>query len=143
MQEMKQFLRSNALSTHNSVFLFSQMTSNICQRLLDKVWRSYAYDLDEVPEAEGIYAIGDKDGTVLYVGHSKHIQRRLRQHKSGQLDIDKFVKQQFAANGGTNLRIKWVEDHDHKCVEGAYLECIEQKLGYRPPFNKKGGNRCD
>ena len=120
------------------------MSSNICQRLLDKVWRSYVNDLDTVPEAEGIYAIGDEDGAVLYVGHSKQMRTRLRQHKSGQQAIDEFLKQQFAAvNSGSNLGIKWVEDPNHKCVEGEYLECIEEKLGYRPCFNKKGGNRCD
>ena len=120
------------------------MSSNICQRLLDKVWRSYVNDLDTVPEAEGTYAIGDEDGTVLYVGHSKQMRTRLRQHKSGQQAIDEFLKQQFAAvNSGSNLGIKWVEDPNHKCVEGEYLECIEEKLGYRPRFNKKGGNSCD
>ena len=92
-------------------------------------------------EAEG--HLGDEEETVLYVGHSMHMQTRLREHKSGKLAINKFLKQQFAtANGGRNLGIKWVEDHNHKCVEGEYLDCIEQKLGYRPPFNMKDGNRC-
>ena len=123
--------------------LLSQMTDNICKRLLKNKWSSYANDLDEVPEAGGIYAIGDKDGTVLYVGQSEHMRTRLRQHKSRQQEINELVQQQFAANGGTNLRIKWMEDPNHKCVEGEYLECIEKLLGSRPPFNKKGGNKCD
>ena len=118
------------------------MSSNICQRLLKKVWRSYPNDLDKVPETEGIYAIGDASGTVLYLGHSKQMRTRLRQHKYGTPYIDEFVNGEFARNGGIDLRIKWVEEGNHKCVEGEYLECIEKKLGYRPHFNKKGGNRC-
>ena len=123
-----------------SVFLSSQMTSNICQRLLNKVWRSYAHDLGDVPEAEGIYAIGNENGTVLYVGQSEHMRTRLRQHKYGRQDIDQFVRQEFAANSGINLRIKWVEDPNHKCVEGEYLVCIASKLGYWPRYNKQKGN---
>ena len=69
------------------------MTSNICQRLLDKVWRSYVDDLDKVPEAAGIYAIGDGSEIVLYVGQSQHMRTRLRQHKSGHQAIDQLVKQ--------------------------------------------------
>ena len=116
------------------------MTSKICQSLLGKVWRSYAYDLDKVPEAEGIYAIGDASEIVLYVGHSQHVRTRLRQHKSGQQAIDQFVKQEFTANGGRNLGIKWVEDPNHKCVEGEYLDCIASKLGYWPQYNIQKGN---
>ena len=119
------------------------MASNICQRLLNKEWRSYANDLDKVPEAEGIYAISETIVTVLYVGHSKQMRTRLRQHKYGTLDIDEFVKVEFARNRGIDLRIKWVEEENHKCVEGEYLECIEKKLGYWPHINKKGGNKCD
>ena len=123
--------------------LFSQMSSNICQRLLDKVWRSYVHNLGDVPEAEGIYAIGYADwmGTVLYVGHSKQIKTRLRQHKYGKQDIDEFVKGEFARNGGINLRIKWMQEANHSCVEGEYLDCIASKLGYWPQYNLQKGNR--
>ena len=115
------------------------MASNICQRLLNKVWRSYANDLDKVPEAEGIYAIGAIE-KVAYVGHSKHIRTRLLQHKSGQQAINQRVKQEFERNGGINLKIKWVEEAHHQCVEGEYLECIASKLGYWPEYNKQKGN---
>ena len=122
--------------------LFSQIT-DICQSLRDKEWQSYADDLKDVPKAGGIYAIGDKDGNFLYVGHSKNMKTRLRQHKSVQA-IDEFEQQQFnAANGGGDLRIKWVKDPDHRCVEGEYLQCIEKKFGIRPPYNKKGGDKCN
>ena len=119
------------------------MTSNICQRLLKKVWRSYANDLNEVPQTEGIYAIGDASETVLYVGHSNNMRRRLREHKSGTAQkINKFVNKKFKSKGETKLAIKWVETEDHKCEEGEYLDCIEKKL-YWPRFNMKGGNRCN
>lgn len=105
------------------------------------MWRSYADDLDQVPQAEGIYAIGDEKGIFLYVGHSKNMNRRLRKHKSGQQEIDKFVKEEFDKNGGVKLRIKWVEEKDHKFEQGEYLHCLEEKLGW-PEFNKKLGNTC-
>ena len=34
------------------------MAEKICERLIHEVWRSYAYDLENVPEDEGIYVIG-------------------------------------------------------------------------------------
>lgn len=111
---------------------FPQMVSSICQRLINKVWRSYADYLDRVPRAEGIYAIGKANGEVLYVGQSNDVHRRLGEHK----------RKKFKKNGRKHLQIKWVEDKDHKCVEGHYLECIEKKLGYRPRYNIKGGNKC-
>lgn len=116
------------------------MTSNICQRLINKIWRSYADDLDLVPDSDGIYAIGDEEEIFLYVGQSTNMLRRLREHKYGRQEIDKFVKKQFKENGGVNLRIKWVEDPDHKRNEDDYLKCLEKKLRYWPEFNKKHGN---
>lgn len=124
-----------------AAFVIPQMASNICQRLLDRAWRSYANDLDQAPQAEGIYAIGTST-RYIYVGHSNNIRRRLKEHKSKALEIDEFVKEQFKLNNGKDLRIKWVEEENGKCVEGAYLECIEKKLGYWPDYNKKHGNVC-
>ena len=123
------------------------MASNICERLMKKVWRSYASDLDKAPPAEGIYAIGfqDPDGDVeyIYLGHSNNIRRRLKEHKRQDLDIDDFVKDQFRLNNGENLKIKWVEDKARECVEGEYLKCLEKKIGYWPEKNKKQGNQCN
>ncbi len=122
------------------------MASNICQHLLNKVWRSYANDLDEAPEDEGIYTIGlvQPDGNVwhIYVGHSTNIRRRLRQHKCQNLAIDKFVKLQFTLYNGQNLVFKWVKERNGQCVEGFFLNCMSSKLGYWPEFNKKRGNTC-
>lgn len=121
------------------------MASSICESLHSEAWKSYANDLDEAPHTEGIYAIGieQSEGVrYIYLGHSKDIRRRLQEHKSGTLAIDKFVKAQFS-NGEKNLRIKWVEVTNGKCLEGEYLECMEKKLGYWPEFNKKRGNRCN
>ena len=120
-----------------------QVSSNICLRLVNEIWRSYAYDLDNVPEVEGIYAIGDEDGTVLYVGHSMQMRTRLHQHKYGQEGIDKFVKGKFARNGGINLQIKWVEGGNDICVEGENLEYIASNLGYMPQYNIRRENTCE
>jgi len=101
-----------------------------------------------VPEAEGIYTIGitceENEVEYLYVGHSKHIRTRLQQHthKHQTLAIDEFVKQQFASNGGINLKIKWVEAQNSKCIEGEYVGCLEKKIGYELEFNIKRGNTC-
>ena len=122
------------------------MASSICSSLFSKAWKSYANDLDKAPSTEGIYAIGLKgagDVGYIYVGYSKDIRRRLKEHKSQTLAIDKFVKKEFSSNGGQNLRIKWVEDTNSKCAEGDYLECMHQKLGYWPDYNKKKGNQCN
>ena len=117
--------------------------ANICQRLIKKVWRSYANDLEEVPDSPGIYVIGDATGTVLYLGQSKHMRTRLKRRKyGGKQDIDKFVKHHFQFNVGTDLRIKWVEEMNHGCVEGNYLQCLAQRLGYWPFYNAQGGNTC-
>ena len=116
------------------------MASNIFQRLINEVWRSY--DLGNVPTAKGIYAIGNKRGMVLYVGQSNNMQRRLREHKHGKQVIDQFVKEEFRQNNGVNLRIKWIEEGDHACLEGDYLKCLAEKLGYWPEYNMKGGNTC-
>jgi len=120
--------------------------SNVCQRLIKKAWRSYATDLAEAPQSEGIYAIGFLPGPepVIYVGQSIHIRTRLQQHKSQNLQaIDKFVKDQFAQNGGINLFIKWVEVENSKCLEGKYLNCMYDKLGYWPRYNLKHGDTCN
>ena len=122
------------------------MASNICQRLLKKAWKSYATDLHEAPQVEGIYTIGllQQDGTVqyIYVGHSNNIQRRLQEHKYQTLAIDMVVKQQFALNNGQNLVFKWVEEKNGQCVESEYLSCMSSKIGYWPPYNMKHGNTC-
>lgn len=139
---------TNYITVINMDVLFiPQMASNICQRLINKVWKSYATDLDKAPHAEGIYTIGfnqSEDVRYIYVGHSKDVHRRLQEHKSQTLAIDEFVKKQFSScNDGKNLRIKWVEETNGKCVEGEYLECMEKKLGYWPNYNKKRGNKCN
>ena len=122
------------------------MASSICQRLINKVWKSFANDLRQIPEAEGIYTIGHKkrngDVVYVYVGHSNNMHRRVPEHKYQYLDIDKFVKAQFEKNGGKDLTIKWVEDEDSRCKEGDYISCMEQKLGYQLNYNKKRGNQC-
>jgi len=123
------------------------MASNICQRLINKRWKSYVNGLAEAPQSEGIYAIGLQLVTAgvetIYVGRSIHIHQRLQEHKSqNRQEIDKFVKRQFALTGGRNLFIKWVEVQDSKCLEGNYLDCMHSQLGYWPPYNLRHGNTC-
>lgn len=122
------------------------MASTICESLIRKVWRSYAVDLDKVPRTEGIYTIGfEHPGGFVeykYVGHSNNMRRRLQQHKRQDSAIAEFVQEHFLLDDGLNLRIKWKEEEDGSCVEGLYLDCMTNKLGYWPELNRKRGNRC-
>lgn len=118
------------------------MAGQICQRLVNKLWRSYAEDLENVPEAEGIYVIGLEEArgsvTYLYAGRSVNIHRRLREHKRQTLAIDKVIKKQFRENGGARLRIKWVLESNSRLNEGHYIRCIEEKVGYPLILNING-----
>lgn len=119
------------------------MTGRICQRLIDKVWRNYADDLEQVENAEGVYVIGKEClGVViyLYIGHSNNMNRRLLEHKRQSLVIDEIIKDEFEKNEGANLRIKWVLNPNSRRKEGEYQRCIEEKLGYPLLGNIKGGN---
>jgi len=124
------------------------MASNICQRLINKRWKSYVNGLAEAPQSEGIYAIGlqlvPAGVETIYVGRSIHIHQRLQEHKwQNQQEIDKFVKGQFSRlTGGTNLFVKWVEVKNSKCLEGNYLDCMCSQLGYWPHYNLRRGNTC-
>ena len=122
------------------------MVSNICQELLEKEWE--AYDIEDVPEGiEGIYCIGKLSGaqpqlqlgepTVLYVGRTNDVHRRLVEHKRQNLKIDEFVKKEFEKNGGENLRVKWVTEKNKEATEKEYIDCIAHKLNYWPEFNIK------
>ena len=122
------------------------MVSNICQKLLEKEWK--AYDIEVVPVGiEGIYCIGKLSGappqlqlgepTVLYVGRTNNVHRRLVEHKRQNLKFDEFVKKEFEKNGGENLRVKWVTEKNKEATEKEYIDCIAHKLNYWPEFNIK------
>ncbi len=119
------------------------MVSNICERLLEKVWRPY--DLENVPKIEGIYCIGVLSGVpqwqmfgepkVLYVGRTNDVHRRLGEHKRQNLQIDEFVKEEFEENGGEYLRVKWIKEKNDDATEKDYIICMKNKLGYWPKYN--------
>lgn len=119
------------------------MAGAICQRLINKVWCSYADDLKKVKNQEGIYVIGKESQDVVtywYIGHSNKIKRRLLEHKRQSLYIDELIKAEFGKDGGENLRIKWVLAPNSKLQEGAYERCLEGRLGYGLCGNIKRGN---
>ena len=120
------------------------MASRICNKLLEKNWRQY--DVENIPRGiEGIYVIGILSGaprqlqlgepTVLYVGRTKDVHRRLAEHKRQHLKIDIFVKEEFERNGGEDLRIKWIREENRETKEKEYIECIAHQLGYWPKYN--------
>ena len=123
-----------------------EMVSTICQKLLEKDWREY--DVENIPRGiEGIYCIGVLSGaprrfqlgepTVLYVGRTNDVHRRLVEHKRQNLKIDLYVKEEFEDNGGEDLRIKWVKERNQETKEKEYIECIAHKLGYWPKYNMR------
>ena len=113
---------------------------NICTRLLKKSWSNY--NVGQIPHIEGIYVIGTThpraSTEVVYVGRSNDIHRRMVEHKRQDLAIDKFVKKNFAENGGIHLQVKWIEEHDQRRNESDYIRCVANKLGYWPRFNING-----
>ena len=122
------------------VFVF-KMVSDICTRLLQEEWR--LYELNEVPEDEGIYVIGIQSGLprkpkVLYVGRTNNFRRRLREHTTQNLRIDEFLKERISMGKGEDLRVKWIEERNDDLTEKAYICCIAHKLKYWPRFNIRG-----
>lgn len=117
--------------------------SDICEQLVKKQWYSYDEGLQKA-KGEGIYLIGEKTGQrkieYLYGGHSKDIRRRLREHKTQKLDIDKYIKKQYLKNGGRNLRVKWEAKKKSKQKEGKYIQCLKKTRNKKLKYNKKKGN---
>ena len=121
-------------------FVF-KMVSNICTRLLQKKWK--LYELEKVPEDEGIYVIGIKsdlprEPEVLYVGRTNNFRRRLREHTTQNLTIDNFLKKQISSERRNYLRVKWIKEINDDHTEKEYICCIAHKLEYWPRFNIRG-----
>ena len=121
-------------------FVF-KMVSNICTRLLQKNWRYY--ELEEVPEDKGIYVIGIisdpiKEPEVLYVGRTNNFRRRLREHTTQNLTIDKFLQKQISSERRNYLRVKWIKEINDDHTEKQYINCISHKLNCWPRFNIRG-----
>ena len=120
------------------------MANDICDKLIQKQWLRYK-DFSLVRHVEGIYVIGVKKPSkraieYLYLGQSVDVSDRIKQHKYGDQKIDGFIRRNFRRNGGNDLRVKWIQEENHKFKEGVYIKCIEKKLGYKLKYNIKGGN---
>ncbi|XP_022806348.1 uncharacterized protein LOC111343437 [Stylophora pistillata] len=120
-----------------------KIVSKICDRLLRKEWRPY--ELDRVPQLEGIYVIGQVteiskfgifgEPEVVYCGRSNDVHRRLGEHMRQNLRIDEFVKEEFKKNMGRDLRVKWIHERNDDRIEIKYIHCIADRLGYWPKYN--------
>ena len=119
------------------------MAEGVCDELIsERPWKKYT-DTKNIPHTEGIYVIGVKikgkrDIQCLYLGRSKDVHKRLTNHKYGCQEIDKYVKSNFKNHLGKDLRVKWIEEPEPKEKETAYINCFEQKLGYKLEYNKIG-----
>ncbi|KAJ7371099.1 hypothetical protein OS493_027787 [Desmophyllum pertusum] len=116
----------------------------MCDKLSKERWAPY--DVSTVDKVPGIYAIGEKrksETKYLYVGRSNDVKRRLQEHKSqAKQDIDKRVAGKFKQHKESNLRIKYVHEQRQKSKEGAYMQSLKEKHGYRPVLNKREGDGC-
>lgn len=122
------------------------MSGKVCDKLSKMPWKKY--DVNQVPEMAGIYAIGQKIGSkdteYLYIGRSKDVKRRLQQHKTPtpQQEIGKTVARKFKQHKQSELRIKYVSEPKQKSKESAYIDCMIAKNKYRPLLNKRSGDGC-
>ena len=118
--------------------------NKICDELLHEKWLFYT-NASVIPHVEGIYVIGVKKPrkraiTYLYLGQSTDVHERIKQHRYGDQEIDRFIKRNYRKNGGKDLRVKWVHDPKHKEAEEDYIKCLEHKLHYELKYNKRGGD---
>lgn len=121
------------------------MADRVCNKLIYEMpWKKYT-DVSEIPHQKGIYVIGvnctmsgQKAIKYLYLGQSRDVHARLKQHKYGDQEIDKFVKLKFRRNGGKDLCVKWIKEPKHKEKETVYIKCVENKLGYKLKYNRIG-----
>ena len=115
------------------------MASNVCTRLLKKIWRPY--EVENIPRIEGIYVIGisrlSEEPKVIYVGRSNDVHRRLVEHKRKELAIDEFIKEEFQDNDGEDLLVKWIREDKQEVKEMDYIYCVAEKVGYWPKYNIK------
>ena len=77
----------------------------------------------------------------LYLGQSANIARRLNEcyHKSKEYElIRKYIRNEDEK--GRQVLVKWIEEPNHKLLEGEYLKKLEMELGYELPFNIQRGN---
>ena len=121
------------------------MSDQVCKKLTKEHWRKY--DTSSVPEKPGIYAIGEKSvqwGNCVAVRRSirNDLKRRLDEHKTPppQQLIDLQVAGRFQQHQESKLRIKAVPERRQKALEGAYIDGITKKIGYRPVLNLRAGD---
>jgi len=115
----------------------------ICAKLLKRRWRPSK--LSSVRNVPGIYAIGIEGARgieYLYAGRSKHVKKRLQQHKTKKTQANsKRVAAMFKQHKQSQLRIKYVEEKRQKRKEAEYIRCLARTIGYRPVLNKRGGDQ--
>lgn len=88
----------------------------------------YQYDIAKTgnfPTGSGVYLLLDKDGKVIYVGESKALRKRLRNHLCGD-GRSKYFYQQIAKVYIAELS---VGKYQRQVVEGLLV------TQYNPPYN--------
>ncbi|XP_078610449.1 uncharacterized protein LOC144881324 [Branchiostoma floridae x Branchiostoma japonicum] len=104
---------------------------------------------------QGIYAIMEpgftyygKKKPILYVGRG-NIGERLEKHFRGQdgQDIGKHLREKKDAGPDGRLQLEGIKvhwqtmcEHCNKKQEESFIKCVENSLGYRPPYNRIAGS---
>lgn len=120
---------------------------NICRALLQRQNPRYWWARPPSDE-EGIYVITQYHPRqvwyeVLYVGRGQ-LRNRLNNHFSGndRQQVGAFLAE-LTDRAKTNIFVDWEATPNNECVEGKWIDCIVNTLGYRPRFNRKDGDSCD
>jgi len=118
------------------------MANDIGDKLIQKQWSRYT-DSSFIPHVGGIYVIVVKRSSkraITYLGQSVDAHDRIKKYKYSDQKIDGFIRRNIRRNGGKDLRVKWIQQENHKFKEGVYIKCMEKKLGYKLKYNMKEGN---
>ncbi|XP_046360373.2 uncharacterized protein LOC124137955 [Haliotis rufescens] len=115
---------------------------NILQGSLKLLMTSLPWTSRPPSRVPGIYAI-KRGKTVIYVGRSKNIRKRLTQHFSGKSQpVDKFLRGKSKRYKKQYIKLAWVKNKKQRCNEHRYIKGVKQLQKKHPVYNMKPGSSC-
>lgn len=99
--------------------------------------QSQVFDLkwaNHIPQGSGCYVLAAFSDEILYIGETKSLRRRFKQHLNDNEKTNPTAK-------GRALHFYWLEAGEEKIaeLENAWLQRHEALCGKKPILNKKGG----
>ena len=105
-------------------FIKTEVEKGLAPKLLDIV--------TEIPSTTGIYYIHKEDGTLLYIGRSKNIKKRVNQHFTGSSGRDKKIQREVFAvtyeETGSELIALLKESEEIKINKPVYNRVLRKNL---------------